>query len=177
MALYTVVGGNVIQVADLNQYYDLLTGGMVDQPVTLGNNVTAQGTLTANGAPSLTAAHDVTVGGNLTVSGAVESHNNPVVEGTAGQAAPLLNAQHVEAYADTTGTSLANSAETTRTITFARAYSVAPAVFVSARTTAPDSVSVAVGVDSISTTQCVIRVRNTDASVQTVYPMAFIVGA
>lgn len=168
MALYTVVAGNVIQIADLNQFYNLLTGVMTDQPVTLGNNVSIGGTLAVTGNVS---------GAAGIFSGAVESHNNAVVEGTAGQAAPLLNAQHVEAYADTTGTSLANSAETTRTITFARAYSVAPAVFVSARTTASDSTSVAVGVDSVSTTQGVIRVRNTDAGTQTVYPMAFIVGA
>ncbi|MCL4541593.1 MAG: hypothetical protein M1396_04560 [Chloroflexi bacterium] len=39
MALYAVVAGNVIQVADLNQFFGLLTGGMSDQPVTLASGL------------------------------------------------------------------------------------------------------------------------------------------
>lgn len=230
MALYAVTAGNVIQIADLNQFFDLLTGVMTGQEVTLegglrldnldtlyllltnsvgdskrirlnatthklellntagsavilalddSGNMTVVGAVAASGAVSgTTGTFSGAVSGTTgTFTSSVESNSHPVVEGTTGQAAPLLNTSHIESYSDTTGTSIANSAETTRTITFSRAYGAAPAVFVSARTTATDSTNVSVGVDSVSTTGCTIRVRNTDAGTQTVYPMAVIVGA
>lgn len=42
MALATVSAGGVINAADPNQYYNLLTGVMTDQPVTVSNRIRAQ---------------------------------------------------------------------------------------------------------------------------------------
>lgn len=44
MALYTVSNGGTVQSADVNQYYNLLTGATTDQPVTIANRIKATNT-------------------------------------------------------------------------------------------------------------------------------------
>jgi len=44
MALYQVNTGGTVQAADVNQYYNLLTGATTDQPVTIANRIRATNT-------------------------------------------------------------------------------------------------------------------------------------
>lgn len=49
MALYTVANGGVTDALDVDQFYNLLTGTMTDQVVTVSNRIRAQASGAANG--------------------------------------------------------------------------------------------------------------------------------
>lgn len=55
IALATVVSGNQIFATDLNQYFNLVTGAMTDQPVSFANMINAIGSATITAAPPATA--------------------------------------------------------------------------------------------------------------------------
>jgi hypothetical protein len=69
MALYTVASGGTIQAADVDQFVQVLTGAMTDQPVTLGNALTVDGAATLQGATAVRSTLNVT--GATTLSGGV----------------------------------------------------------------------------------------------------------
>lgn len=154
MALQTVSSGGTIQATDVNQFHDVLTGGMTDQAVTLGSSLDVKGAAVLESALSVTGA--ATLGGGVsgalaatgavsgttgTFSGAVKSNGNPVAEGT-------TTATHIEALFDGSSSgSLASGSYITKTLTCTRSFSGnAVAVGASCQTSAGNKGAISYGV-------------------------------